>query len=143
MMGPHISAITTMKLSTRGALAGLLALTMSATACDRDLTGLNENPNAPTDVDPEFLFPQGVTAVVGLVRGAGFDLHLTSLWAQHYAKIQYVDEDWYQIRPQSIERAPTGERLTRFYEYAGSRFIVVFEPFERNGEARIAAIYLP
>ena len=25
----------------------------------------------------------------------------------------------------------------------GSRFILVFEPFERNGEARVAAIYLP
>ena len=36
-----------------------------------------------------------------------------------------------------------GERLTRFYEYSGSRFILVFEPFERNGEVRVAAIYLP
>ena len=36
-----------------------------------------------------------------------------------------------------------GERLTRFYEYSGSKFIVVFEPFERNGEPRVAAIYLP
>jgi hypothetical protein len=44
---------------------------------------------------------------------------------------------------QEIDRGSLGERLTRFYEYAGSRFIVVFEPFERNGEARIAAIYLP
>lgn len=44
---------------------------------------------------------------------------------------------------QEIDRGSLGERLTRYYEYAGSRFIVVFEPFERNGEARIAAIYLP
>jgi len=43
----------------------------------------------------------------------------------------------------SIERAPNGERLTRFYEYAGTRFVLVFEPFERDAEARIAAIYLP
>jgi len=44
---------------------------------------------------------------------------------------------------QEIDRGSLGERLTRFYEYAGSRFILVFEPFERNGEARVAAIYLP
>jgi hypothetical protein len=44
---------------------------------------------------------------------------------------------------QEIDRGSLGERLTRFYEYAGSRFIIVFEPFERNGEARVAAIYLP
>lgn len=44
---------------------------------------------------------------------------------------------------QEIDRGSLGERLTRFYDYAGSRFILVFEPFERNGEARLAAIYLP
>jgi hypothetical protein len=44
---------------------------------------------------------------------------------------------------QEVDRGPLGERLTRFYEYAGSRFIVVYEPFERNGDVRVAAIYLP
>ena len=41
------------------------------------------------------------------------------------------------------DRGRLGQRLTRFYEYAGFRFIVVYEPFERNGEPRITAIYLP
>jgi hypothetical protein len=44
---------------------------------------------------------------------------------------------------QEVDRGSLGERLTRFYDYAGARFILVFEPFERNGEARVAAIYLP
>jgi hypothetical protein len=44
---------------------------------------------------------------------------------------------------QEVDRGTLGERLTRFYEYAGSKFIVVFEPFERNGEPRVASIYLP
>jgi hypothetical protein len=44
--------------------------------------------------------------------------------------------------PQSVERAPNGERVTRFYERDGTRFVLVFEPFERNAEARVAAIYL-
>ena len=48
-----------------------------------------------------------------------------------------------EIGRQDVDRGSLGERLTRFYEYAGSRFILVFEPFERNGEARVAAIYLP
>jgi len=48
-----------------------------------------------------------------------------------------------EVGRQEIDRGSLGERLTRFYEYAGSRFILVFEPFERNGEARVAAIYLP
>jgi hypothetical protein len=44
---------------------------------------------------------------------------------------------------QEVDKGTVGERLTRFYEYGGSRFILVFEPFERNGEVRVAAIYLP
>ena len=44
---------------------------------------------------------------------------------------------------QEVDRGSLGERLTRFYEYGGSRFILVFEPFEHNGEQRVAAIYLP
>ena len=44
---------------------------------------------------------------------------------------------------QEVDRGTVGERLTRFYEYSGSSFILVFEPFEQGGEPRIAAIYLP
>ena len=43
---------------------------------------------------------------------------------------------------QSVERAAFGERLTRFYEHAGTQFVLVFEPFEQDGEPRIAAIFL-
>lgn len=44
---------------------------------------------------------------------------------------------------QEIDRGRFGERLTRFYEYGGARFILVFEPFEAQSDARLAAIYLP
>jgi hypothetical protein len=44
---------------------------------------------------------------------------------------------------QEVDRGKFGDRLTRYYEYAGSRFILVFEPFELNGEARVAGIYIP
>lgn len=44
---------------------------------------------------------------------------------------------------EQADRGRLGQRLTRFYEYAGFRFIVVYEPFERNGEPRVGAIYLP
>lgn len=44
---------------------------------------------------------------------------------------------------QEVDRGSFGERLTRFYEYAGSTFILVFEPLEENGEVRVSAIFLP
>jgi hypothetical protein len=48
-----------------------------------------------------------------------------------------------EVGRQEVDRGSLGERLTRFYEYGGARFILVFEPFERNGEVKLAAIYLP
>ena len=35
---------------------------------------------------------------------------------------------------------PLGERVTRFYDYAGTRFALVFEPV--RGESRVTAIYI-
>ena len=75
-----------------------LAVALGAVACDQGLTGLNDNPNAPTTTTPILLFPQGATAVVGQLRGTGADERFTSLWAQHYAEIQYPDDDQYKIR---------------------------------------------
>ena len=41
----------------------------------------------------------------------------------------------------SVERAPNGERVTRAYEYGGRLFQLVFEPFARDEEPRLVAIY--
>jgi hypothetical protein len=35
---------------------------------------------------------------------------------------------------------PLGERVTRFYDYGGTRFALVFEPVQ--GQARVTAIYI-
>ena len=87
----------------RHSSVAVAALALALSACDQGLTEINENPNAPEDVGPELLFPQGTVSAVQTIRGSGWDLHLTSLWAQHFAKIQYVDEDFYEIRPTSNE----------------------------------------
>jgi hypothetical protein len=44
---------------------------------------------------------------------------------------------------QAVDRGALGERITRFYEHEGTSFVIVFEPFERAGALRVAAIYLP
>lgn len=42
----------------------------------------------------------------------------------------------------SAERGPNGVRQTRVLDYAGTQFVLVLEPFERDAEPRVAAIYL-
>lgn len=81
----------------------MLVLAFLASGCDNSgLTGINKNPNAPGSVQPQFLFPNAVTDVVGRARGGSFDLTLTSLWAQHIAMDRFTDEDTYSIRPDNI-----------------------------------------
>jgi hypothetical protein len=47
-----------------------------------------------------------------------------------------------EVGRQLADRGALGDRLTRFYDYSGTRFVLVFEPFERNGSMRVAGIYL-
>ncbi|MBI4478116.1 MAG: hypothetical protein HY654_13155 [Acidobacteria bacterium] len=47
-----------------------------------------------------------------------------------------------EMGTQEIGRGALGERLTRHYDHAGTRFILVFEPFELNGRPRVAGIYI-
>jgi hypothetical protein len=47
-----------------------------------------------------------------------------------------------EVGRQEVDWGRGGERLTRFYEYRGTRFILVFEPLDRHGDAQLAAIYL-
>jgi hypothetical protein len=47
-----------------------------------------------------------------------------------------------EVGRQLADRGAHGDRLTRFYDSAGTRFVLVFESTERNGALRVAGIYL-
>src|ERR671914_2182426 len=83
------------------AAAGALALVMSASACDNsNLTDLNRNPNAPEEVSPELLFPQGTAAAVDRVR-TSLELvpqGIGSTWPQYVAEYQYPEISYYLFR---------------------------------------------
>jgi hypothetical protein len=43
---------------------------------------------------------------------------------------------------QQSDIGPVGERTTRYYDYSGTRFALVFESPERGGSLKVTAIYL-
>ena len=47
-----------------------------------------------------------------------------------------------EVAVPSIDRSPAGERVTRFYEQGGTRFVVVLEPFAGDAQVRVAALYV-
>lgn len=47
-----------------------------------------------------------------------------------------------EVGADTVDRGPIGNRITRSYEHAGTRFILVLEPFEAKGNLRVAGIYI-
>jgi hypothetical protein len=97
-----------MKTSKLFAAASALALAFGASACDSGLTEINENPNDPEVVPADNVFANGIASGVNRAFGANFNMTLTALWAQHMAKIQYIDEDRYDLRDQAVNNHWTG-----------------------------------
>jgi hypothetical protein len=94
-------------------------------------------PRAATAVPPAGVPARAVSVPVLLLPG-GHSVRVGEGVAAIAARLGRQAE----VGTQTVERARFGERLTRFYEHLGSRFVLVFEPFEERGEPKVAAIYL-
>lgn len=81
----------------------LLLLGFTGAGCDKDFDEINTNPNDPEEVPLTNILISGISQGVRRVHGANFDATYAGLWAQHYAKIQYIDEDWYEYRPDAFD----------------------------------------
>ena len=86
---------------TRYSVTLLTVGALASTGCQTDLTALNTNPNSPTTAPATSLFTNAVVTSVG--RFAGNTLSSTSLFAQHIAQVQYVDEDRGHLRPGAMD----------------------------------------
>jgi SusD/RagB-like outer membrane lipoprotein len=85
-------------------LSVLAAALVASTACS-DLTSINQNPNGTPDAPPPAILSNALQNAIGNsqtgqgVLNIGLNVNAGGLWAQHYAEIQYRDEDKYIVRP--------------------------------------------
>jgi hypothetical protein len=86
------------------ALLGIAAIT----ACQTDLTSLNNNPNSPTSAPAGALFTNATQSSLSTLNNSFNTLSMTELWAQHIAQIQYIDEDRGHIRPGTLDNLWSG-----------------------------------
>ena len=86
----------------------LLTMAFAATGCSTDLTGLNVNPNNPTSAPASSLFTNATVTAMNRFNGSFQTLSMTSLFAQHIAQVQYVDEDRGHIRTTTVDALFTG-----------------------------------
>ncbi|MCJ8211368.1 SusD/RagB family nutrient-binding outer membrane lipoprotein [Mucilaginibacter sp. RS28] len=83
-----------MKLNYRSiVIAGTLLL--SLTACKKDLTDINQNPNASQNAQPDYLLTAATKATADTYWGTSNNMDASLLFVQHWAKIQYTDPDRY------------------------------------------------
>ena len=89
-------------------IALLVGLGLAAAACSDGLTDINTNPNAPTSVPVQFLVPTAIQSAVSNAFGAGQMMQHSSIWAQHFAQIQYPDEETGNVRDSRMSGYWTG-----------------------------------
>ena len=123
------------------ALAFLLATVLVAALIIGEMRAVHAPASpaaAPAAPAPQPEEPQSRVSVPSLLFLDGMQIKVGDSLAQVTAVLGAAA----QSGADTVSRSPLGNRITRTYEHAGTRFVLVFEPFERDGPPRITAIYL-
>ena len=75
-----------------------LFLLLTAGACTKNYEEINTNPNSPTDVPAKNIFTHVIINSVGNELGGWIQHTYLGCWSQQWCKVQYIDEDRYQMR---------------------------------------------
>lgn len=70
-------------------------LTLVIASCSRKLDETNLNPNAPENAQPDYLLTGAIKTSVDAYWGTANNMNSSLLFIQHWAKIQYTEEDRY------------------------------------------------
>ena len=88
--------------------------------------------------DPPAAVPSRAISVPVLLLPNGVELHVGDAAADVASRLGRRAE----VAVPSIDRSAAGERVTRFYEQGGTRFVVVLEPFAGDAQVRVSALYV-
>jgi hypothetical protein len=125
------------------AAAAIVALVALASFADREVRTVTAvTPviarEAPSrSIVPPAAIPPGAISVPLLLFSDGTKIDIGEPASRVAARLGPSTE----VAPPAVERAPHGERVTRTYEHQGIRFRLVFEPFDKGSDPRVAAIY--
>lgn len=123
-----------------GAVAG--ALLLGAAMLREVRSGRTLVPvvaGAPAVPEPPAAVPPGSVSVPLLLLGRGHEIRVGDLVARIHRELGATA----QVGADVFDAAGGRERITRVYEYMGTRFVLVLEGPGQAAQARVAAIYLP
>jgi len=73
----------------------LIGLSLGAVSCKKELAGINKNPNASENPQPDYLLTAAEKLTADAYWGVDNNMNSSLLFVQHWAKIQYTDPDRY------------------------------------------------
>jgi hypothetical protein len=73
----------------------LIGLSLGAASCKKELAGINKNPNASENPQPDYLLTTAEKLTSDAYWGVDNNMNSSLLFVQHWAKIQYTDPDRY------------------------------------------------
>ncbi|MES2520395.1 MAG: SusD/RagB family nutrient-binding outer membrane lipoprotein [Bacteroidota bacterium] len=80
-----------------------LAFAALLTACQSELEKINKNPNESTTAQPDYILANAIKSNADLLQGSDASMETTTLFVQHWAKIQYTDVDKYVVNPTNVQ----------------------------------------
>jgi hypothetical protein len=92
-------------------ILGLLITGFVFSSCTKDFEELNTNPNSPVDVPAINILTNAQINSVARQLGGWMQSYYLGNWCQQWCRVQYIDEDRYQVRDMSsyMEGAYTSE----------------------------------
>jgi hypothetical protein len=82
-------------------ITGLFLAAVLVWSCTKDFEEINTNPNSPVDVPAINLFTNAQVNGVDLQLGDWMQVYYLGNWCQQWSRVQYIDEDRYQVRDMS------------------------------------------
>lgn len=101
-------------------IKSLFTLTIAGflSGCQSELEKINQNPNEATQAQPDYLLANSIKSNADVILGSDAYMETTTLFIQHWAKIQYTDVDKYTVSLTNIQNIWTNLYAQGLNDYA-------------------------
>lgn len=113
-------------------ITGLFLASLLVSSCTKDFEELNTNPNNPEDVPAITLLTNVQVNGVNRQLGDWMQSYYLGNWSQQWSKVQYIDEDRYQVRDMSAY-------MNGAYTSELKNLQIILTKTEKNGELGLNA----
>lgn len=117
-------------------MLGVVSLSVIS-SCTDEFEEINTNPNGPVEVAPALLLPGIQEYTADRLYSTFVDGDMGSTWIQHWGKVQYNDEERYDVRPGIIDAVWNG-----FYANSLTDTEIMYDGAKEEGNQALMGVAL-